>query len=57
MGACKSCGVYRNIQHRPTCCPGRKFQLQPSRQARRDSLTSAVVRINLGLQDRLVRDL
>ena len=55
--ACRSCGAYGNSQHRPTCQPGRRFQLGRMRGVRRDSRTSYAARANAQIQRELIRGL
>jgi hypothetical protein len=56
-GACASCGAYAGSQHRPTCRPDakRRFKLGRSRQARRDSRTSAAMRDRTRFEDAVLR--
>jgi hypothetical protein len=56
-GACTACGAYGGSQHRPTCRPAPRFQLEPSRRAPRDSRTSAAARVAQHLAQWLARDL
>jgi hypothetical protein len=56
-GACAACGAYGGSQHRPTCRPGRRFQLGRFRRARRDSRISAALRDYEDYERSLIRDL
>jgi len=57
--ACASCGAYAGSQHRLTCRPDviRRFKLGYSRQAPRDSRTTAAMRDRTRLEDAVLRDL
>jgi hypothetical protein len=58
-GACASCGAYAGSQDRPTCRPDviRRFKLGYSRQAPRDSRTSAAMRDRTRFEDGVLREL
>lgn len=57
MGACASCGEYRDIPCNATCTPGKKFKLNRSRRALRDARKSWAVREKIRIDNELIRDL
>ena len=57
LGACASCGAYGGSQHQPTCNPGKKFKLAPSRRAHQDAVNSNAFLVKDRIELQLIRNL